>query len=319
MPSFFFSGCAAKLPLIKTSQEGKNRKMKTRKYYLTLLIVFIVITLGCQNTASEKENDKRKILSRTESESLMKEKAESEGIPVSWIWGSLSGNKSHASFSAKINDKLPELNFKIVGRFDKFKNFSPSYVEIRNVSNRKLIQKIFIGDKYNKEFVGNSEDSGMIQLVDLNFDGYLDFRILTYRGATGCNNYISCLYNPALKKYAFNKQLSEMSALNVHAYSKQLTTYDRGGWCEELIRYFEVIDDKFMLTKAEWTTYKNINSPCNKLTGVPLKGHAIYDTDKYAFLDSKGRLRKKLRIIKKEEVRGSIDGQNRNAFGVPIR
>ena len=291
--------------------------MKTRKYCSAILIVFILLTFGCKNTSSEKENNKIKSPSSSEIDLFIKKEAESKRS--SNLWKSLL-TKSHASFSAKINDDLPEFNFKIVGhihKFNEYEEFIPSYVEVRNASDGKFIQKMIVGDIVDKNAIGYGEDSGMIQLVDLNFDGYLDFRILLYRGATGCNSYASFLYNPALKKFVFNKQLSDMSALRVDAESKQLTTYDRGGYCDELIRHYEVRDNKFMLTKAEWTIIKNVNTPCYKITGIPIEGHSIFDTDNYDFLDSKGRLRKKLKIVKKEELHGSLDGRHRNAYGIP--
>jgi hypothetical protein len=55
------------------------------------------------------------------------------------------------------------------------------------------------------------------------------------------------------------------------------------------------------------------------LTGIPLQGHAITDNDSYDFLDEKGRLRKKMKIIKREELHGSLDGRRRGVMGVPIQ
>lgn len=43
------------------------------------------------------------------------------------------------------------------------------------------------------------------------------------------------------------------------------------------------------------------------------------DNDSYDFLDSNGRLRKKLKIIKREELQDSLDSRSRNMYGVPIQ
>jgi hypothetical protein len=310
--------------------------MKYLKYCLSLLVIFISMIFGCQNATSEKDNQKNNDASNIERklhEKMIESKIKA-GRPWSneKLWAMINENGSHTSFSAKINEKVDELNFKLIGRVDKHKIFIPSHVEIRNLSDGKLIQKIIIGDKFDKEAIGYSEmDLGiadMVQLVDVNFDGYLDFRTLLYTGATGCNSYATCLYNPTLKKFVFNKKLSEMSALRVDSNSKEIVTYDRGGWCDELMRYYEVSDNKFMLTKVEWTTsiIENVCSPqeetlrlCYKLTGIPLQGHAITDNDSYDFLDEKGRLRKKMKIIKREELHGSLDGRRRGVMGVPIQ
>lgn len=311
--------------------ENTYRKMKPRKSYSTLLILVIVLSLilGCQNATPEKDthkskgasNDKIKLSERMTIESKRKsEKPWSNEI----LWETIYKNGSDASFSARINENVDEFNFKLIGHFDELKRFIPSHIEIRNLSNGKLIQEIIVGDKFDKEEIGYSgRDLGfadMVQLVDINFDGYIDLRILLYTGATGCNFYASCLYNPTLKKFVFNKNLSKMSALRVDPNSKQIITYDRSGGCQETMRYYKVSDNKFILTKAEWSTLNNADDiPCYKLTGIPLQGLVITDNDIYDFNDHKGRLRKKLKVIKKEALQGSIDGRERNMMGVPIQ
>lgn len=106
------------------------------------------------------------------------------------LWNSLLTTKSHASFSVKINDKLPEFNFKIAGKM-KGEYFHPSHVEITNSSNGKIIQKLTAKNCFdNKGHGWNNIDSfvaDLIQVADLNDDGYLDLRILIWAGATGNN------------------------------------------------------------------------------------------------------------------------------------
>mgnify|MGYP001193222821 CR=1 FL=1 len=260
-------------------------------FIIAFLIVFTSMILGCQNNPSEKDNHKNNNTSNIEKELLQKKAIELERQSTkpwssSILWGNLLKTKSHASFSAKINDKLPEFNFKIIGRFhklDKYEDFIPLYVEIRNASDGKITQKLVVSDNS-----GYNERADMVQLVDLNFDGYLDFRILLNAGATGNDWYDSFIYDPLSGKFKYNKELSEMSSLKVDLESKQLTSYYGAGSCEESINFYAVKGNKVILIKSEWTDFDNVNSHCYKITGIPLNGS------------------KKLKIIKKEEFSGHL-------------
>ena len=322
--------------------------MRNRIYFWGLLSL-VVLILCYQNVDAENSNSRNKdsVLEKYTNEKL---KQDAESNPdKSWangiLWESIEKNRSdtlhsvkshpniierstsHASFSARVNKDVAAFNFKLVGLFDKydsFDHFNPSYIEIRNASDGRFMQKITIADKVEKkyrEYIGYGyPDIGradMVQLVDLNFDGYLDLRILQNVGATGCNSYVSFLYDPKLKKFVFNKKLSHMLILKVDTKKQQIITYDRSGYCQEYMRYYKVKNNKFVVTKVEWSETWNVNAPCFKFTGIPLREGIVTGNEKCPYMDRKGELLKKLKDITKEEFQGSLDGRRRGMYGIP--
>jgi hypothetical protein len=305
--------------------------MKLKNNVLILLIILVTMSLGCQNDSVEVTNRKKKNISDIQRElSEMRMIEAKRNLEKSWsnekLWGVVRDNKTNASFSVKINDNLNEIYFKIIGRFDKHELFIPLYAEIRSSPDGRFIQKINIlniVDKKDRDYIGYGEydlsRADMVQMVDLNFDGYLDLRILWNVGATGCNSYGSFLYDQKSKRFVFNKKLSSMLVLKLDPKQKQIITYDRSGGCQEYMRYYKVRNNQFVVTKVEWTELNNANpQPCFKFTGIPLREGIVTDNEKFPYMDDKGELRKKLKIVKKEEFQGSIDGRERGMMGVPI-
>jgi hypothetical protein len=153
--------------------------MKTRNhiYSLNILSLAALIILCCQNVDAENSNNKNKdsVLEKYVTEKLRQETKANPG--KSWVnellWESIEKNRSdtlhsvksnpnikersrsYASFSARVNKNVPAFNFKLVGLYDKYDSsddFIPSYVEIRNASDGKFIQKITIADKIEKKY-----------------------------------------------------------------------------------------------------------------------------------------------------------------------
>jgi hypothetical protein len=217
--------------------------------------------------------------------------------------------------NVKINDKLPAFNFSLHGEVkEQFKDISfyPSYVEIINSSNLKVIQKIESKDHFDSDVhYGFSDDdlvfADLMQLVDLNFDGYLDLRILSSTGATGNNWYATYIYEPELRRFNYHEILSVLSAVTVDPDSKLIKTYWRGGWCTEFREYFKLMKNgRLILKKVEWTESDQINTKngCIKIAAVPLDntifyfGYAFYHMEEKKFAKL---LHENVRIIKKEE------------------
>jgi len=97
------------------------------------------------------------------------------------IWSSLIESKSSTSFSAKINATLPSLTFRINGKF-RDKDFHPSYVEIVDETDGRVAQKLFAKGKFDNHGHGfgriDLAFADLVQLLDMNGDGYLDLRLL---------------------------------------------------------------------------------------------------------------------------------------------
>jgi len=249
------------------------------------------------------------------------------------LWNNLVKNKTHASFSVKINNVLPKFTFIIHGKFKSSQQlkgnfFHPSYVEIKESSTAKLIQKIENKGRFDNNGDGYSESdfasADFVQMVDLNQDGYLDLRILYNTGATGNNWYATFLYDPANGRFKYHEALSRLSAVTVDQKSKLIKTYWRNGWCYEFKEYFRLEKNgRLILKKVEWTEIDNLKEEagCFKFTAVPrdtktldLLGCTFYTTDYNKF---RKILHKKVKVTKKEELSGSLDGKERGVMENP--
>jgi len=237
------------------------------------------------------------------------------------LWKNLVKTGTHTLFSVKINDKLPAFNFSLHGEV-KDKKFYPSYVEIINLSNLKVIQKIESKDHFNSDFhYGFSDDdfshADLMYLVDLNGDGYLDLRILSATGATGMNWYATYIYEPELRRFKYHEILSALSAVTVDPDSKMIKTFWHMCACDEFREYFKLMKNgRLILKKLEWTERDySFNPPktqsgCFKITGVPHDSSITYFGYCSIYMEDKAFakvLRENVRIIKKEEWEGSLN------------
>lgn len=224
------------------------------------------------------------------------------------------------SFNKRLSKKGPELRFDMYG---KFRNslLTQGHIEVFNTSNSKRIQKIIINNNFERGHfdwdIGSFEYSGgKVQLVDLNFDGYRDLRFLDNEGATGNNWYASFLYDPGKGKFIFNRHLSSQSGLTVDTKNKQLLTYDRCGACCEFIKYYKYRDGQCVLSKIEWTEMDRTKEPgCFKITGISKVRDIEINEEKMFDPDFSEYIKKRVKIVKREGLTGSLDERQRGILG----
>jgi hypothetical protein len=237
--------------------------------------------------------------------------------------------ETKVSFKERLSKSGPELRFDMCG---KFKNgyLYKGHIEVFNTSNSKRIQKIIINNNFESGHFDWDIESfeyydHEVQLDDINFDGYLDLRILDNEGATGNNWYATYIYDPRLRKFRYHKALSTLSGVTIDKELKQIRTYWRGDLCWECREYFEMgKDNRLILKKLEWTERDRIKykSGCYKFTGLPRDntavdlGNIFYDMDQSDF---EKFIRKKVKILKKEELYGSLDGRARGVLGTSFQ
>lgn len=287
------------------------------KPFHTVLLLFCLLFLVCEPS---------KIASAQVSNNS-KSNTASKKSPEPWsneiLWKNLVENQNRASFSAKIKKTLPKFTFTIHGKF-KYSDqpqgnfFHPSYVEIKDSSTAKVVQKIENKGRFDNNGYGYDEfdfaSVGFVQMIDLNQDGYLDLRILYNAGATGNNWYATFLYDPDIGRFKYHEALSRLSAVNVDRKSKLIKTYWRNGGCYEFREYFSLEKNfRLSLQKVEWTEIDNTKeeSGCLKFTAIPrgtktidFLGGAFYSTDYDRF---RKMLHTKVKVIKKEELSGILD------------
>jgi hypothetical protein len=228
------------------------------------------------------------------------------------------------SFRERLSKDGPELRFDMYG---KFKNdyLIQGHIKIFDISKSKRIQRIIINNNFPSGhfdwYIGGFEYNGHeVQLVDLNFDGYLDLRILDNEGATGNNWYTSFLYDPEKGKFIHNWHLSSQSGLTVDPENKQVFTYDRCGWCYEFMKYYKYQNGHYTLSKIEWTDMDRTKEPgCFKITGVPKVRDIKIDVDTSCNPDLSDSIKKRVKIVKIEGLTGWLDGKHRGVLGNVIR
>lgn len=92
-----------------------------------------------------------------------------------------------------------------------------------------------------------------IQLEDLNFDGYLDFKVpIYYPGlAKGDYSYLYFIYYPEKRGFIQSKQLNEMGVIFFDAVKKEAQTIDADGSGNEGTKYFRWQNGNLFLVKEE--------------------------------------------------------------------
>ncbi|MCX5842258.1 MAG: hypothetical protein NT022_00650 [Deltaproteobacteria bacterium] len=216
------------------------------------------------------------------------------------------------SFTKRISKKGPELRFDMYGKFKNGRLYK-GHMEVFNASNPKFIQKIIINNNFpdghfNWYIEMFGYDRLQVDMVDLNFDGYLDLRLLDNKGATGNNWYASFLYDPEGGKFIFNWLLSSQSGLTVDPKSKQVITYDTCGGCEEFMKYYKYRNGHYILSKIEWTERNNTKEPgCFKFTGIPIVGDIKIDVNRSCDPALPGFIKKRVKNVEVEGLSGSLD------------
>ncbi len=253
------------------------------------------------------------------------------------LWGKLvvypPQTKTQASFPVKIHKDLPEFTFTVHGEFRNIMEFYPLSVDITDTATQGSIQTLNAKGRFDDTVCSGHDQAeiffvDLVQFVDLNHDGYLDFRVLCSTGVAGMNWYATYLYKPKLKKFYYHTMLSRLSTVISDSDSQGMKTYVRGGSCDECREYFTITeDDKLILTKVEWTEEnrdKLDNRICFKVTGTPFEKVKMYLNRSSLCVDLMftenfhRNIRKNVKIIEKKRLRGSLDGRARGTLGTPM-
>lgn len=306
---------------------GMQKKFCLLKWVLMLSFA-AMCTSGC-NTDVGVSTNAEKVVRHTVEESR-KPVAESFPWSSSLLWQGLLLSRSHATFSTRINDKIPEMTFTINGNFDG-EEFIPSNIEIRDAASGKIVQTLNAKGRFDNHGHGFAEINlffaDLVQFIDLNDDGYLDLRLLFEAGATGNNWYATYIYQPLKKRFKYREDLSILSGLTKNPGSNIIKTYWRGGFCWECTEFFRMDSNgRLKLDKIEWSEWHSDDNDeemgCIKYTGIPKDRNAVYLGYSFYHMhqsDFGKYVRRNAKIISNEELRGSLDGRPRSAMGTPMR
>ncbi len=93
--------------------------------------------------------------------------------------------------------------------------------------------KVYSGSNMTQEIHANKDiERKEFNLVDWNFDGYMDITALYNCGSGGCSYWI-WNYSPEKNQYYFNTELSEVIGLEIDAINKFLVIHYRAGYNDE--------------------------------------------------------------------------------------
>jgi len=129
--------------------------------------------------------------------------------------------------------------------------------------------KITCSGKSNKAFIiynnaGEVIQSGKLQdksyecgteyksyFIDMDFDGFLDFKVNYEMGATGNSWDEYWLFNPADQKFHYNIQLSELISAIPYPREKRVESYSRSGMDYQTLEDYEWNENRLLLVKRE--------------------------------------------------------------------
>ncbi|MBK8584457.1 MAG: hypothetical protein IPN88_03035 [Bacteroidetes bacterium] len=129
--------------------------------------------------------------------------------------------------------------------------------------------KITCGGKSNKTFIiynnaGDVVQSGKLldksyecgteyksNFIDMNFDGFLDFKVNYEMGATGNSWDEYWLFNPADQKFQYNIQLSELISAIPYPREKRVESYSRSGMDYQTLEDYEWNRGALTMVKRE--------------------------------------------------------------------
>ncbi|WAC42586.1 XAC2610-related protein [Pedobacter sp. SL55] len=170
----------------------------------------------------------------------------------------------------KPGENAKELTVKLTAR-ENLKTFSPSSYVFQYTRNRVKLDylpadaqyyfnllslKVFVNKSMRWAFVDFDDvytKEAEIILQDLNFDGYLDFKVpIYYPGlAKGDYAYRYFIYHPAKRGFIQNKQLNDMGVVFFDAVKKEAQTVDADGSGNEGTQYFKWQNGKLFIVKEE--------------------------------------------------------------------
>jgi len=226
------------------------------------------------------------------------------------------------TFTNRLSKNGPELKFEMYG---KFKNgyLKKGHINVYNMSSAKHIQKIIINNNFETGHydwaIENFEYNGSeVQMVDINFDGYLDLRLLDNEGATGNNWYGSYIYDRPSGKFKLHHDISALSGVRIDANNKQIITFDTGGSCSEIHMYYKVVNNKLVLIKADWLNMDRTRDAkaggfgCFMYTGIPRHAGVQINPTRLFYPEyfkdgGQSYMLKIMKDIKEKPMQGSLD------------
>jgi len=148
---------------------------------------------------------------------------------------------------------VPELELTLVGETsrDDGDRMHVRAIEIRRTGERELLQ--LLGPMETETPIDG--DSRGLEVVDMNFDGYGDLRLIEFLPASPNVSYLNWLYDPETGLFERSPELDELSAPVFDSSTRSI----HSAWRDGAARYgtddYEIVDGKPQLVRREITEY----------------------------------------------------------------
>lgn len=129
--------------------------------------------------------------------------------------------RNGANFTFKIHPGFPTYRFHLVGNRE---SNTIDRIEVSKGNDTTIIQVL-------KDFEMEPPYRGAryFQREDINFDGYVDIKLMNWWGATGNSGYNYWLFDPRKGRFVFHQELSDLSNPTPNYKTKRIKTHHGGG------------------------------------------------------------------------------------------
>ena len=168
---------------------------------------------------------------------------------------SADGKDLPASFDCQsnINPALPQFEFRLVGHID---NASGVHVLDRIEVTREGETKPFQTISPVNSSLPNSVANYGFEVTDLNFDGYLDLRVISFLPAGPNTPYENWLWSVSKGKFVANPALDKITSPQFDADAQEITSHWRSSAAEQGTDVYAYDGDALVLVHRETDTYK---------------------------------------------------------------
>lgn len=154
---------------------------------------------------------------------------------------------------ASVHADLPVFSFTLVGQpKDQAAAIIPvTKIEIRRGAELEPVQVI---DKLETE-TPVTEHSGGVEVLDMNFDGYGDIRIVEFQPPSSNVPYLNWLFDPTDQRFVASPELNEISSPKFDAETRRIHSEWRDGASRYGTDIFEFIEGRPVLARKELREY----------------------------------------------------------------
>lgn len=198
-----------------------------------LLTILIMITAGCGG-----DRDHKKMLSERRSEDPEVSEPGSD--------------QEHWSVKGIIEPRRPEFEFRLIGTDSKHEVFNVRKIEIRRGDEVHPFQII---ENLDTETSKSETFSGFV-LKDMNFDGYNDFRLISFLPPGPNIPYLYWLYDPNQRIFRRNRDLEAITSPVIDGQKKEIRSQWSDGAAREGTDVYRFIKQKPVLVRQEIKEYE---------------------------------------------------------------